>query len=85
MTSKALLLCVAVVLALTTLLLLPGVAPSAIVLLLAVIAFFVGAVAAFYWAVRSGQFDQLEKQACTIFDEDEPQGRVQDEFPKKVK
>lgn len=82
MTSKALLLCAVVVLALTTLLLLPGVTPSAIVLLLAVIAFFVGAVAAFYWAVRSGQFQQFDKQARMIFDEDEPEGRVQDEFPK---
>ncbi len=33
------------------------------------------------WAVRQGQFADLQKTALSIFDEDEPVGRVTDHFP----
>ena len=41
------------------------------------------AVYALYWAVKTGQFREFEKGATEIFDEEEPQGRATDFFPKK--
>ncbi len=84
MNLKILLLCVAAVLGLGLVPLLPGAAPYAIALLLSVSAFFVGAIAAFYWAVRNRQFQDFEQQARMIFDDDEPEGRITDFFPDFV-
>ena len=49
--------------------------------------FFASAVAALWWASRSGQFKKLEEGAKVIFDADEPIGVQTDFFPvsKKLK
>jgi hypothetical protein len=39
------------------------------------------ALLALRWAAKSGHFDQLEKGALLIFDEEEPVGTVTDHFP----
>jgi cbb3-type cytochrome oxidase maturation protein len=39
------------------------------------------AVWALRWAVKAGQFHDLEKGATVIFDDDEPVGRITDRFP----
>ena len=39
------------------------------------------ALLAFRWALRQGEFDNLQKTALSIFDEEEPVGRVTDHFP----
>ncbi len=41
------------------------------------------AVYALYWAVKTGQFREIEKGATEIFDEEEPIGVTTDSFPKK--
>ena len=33
------------------------------------------------WAIRSGQFSQIQKGARSIFDEEEPIGQMTDAFP----
>jgi len=43
--------------------------------------FFCSAIAALVWAVKSGQFKNLDKGATVIFDEEEPEGVQQDFFP----
>lgn len=46
------------------------------------VVFFGGAaVLALSWAVRDGQFENFERSARTIFDPDEPVGRLTDRFP----
>jgi nitrogen fixation-related uncharacterized protein len=40
---------------------------------------------ALYWAVKTGQFQQFEKGATEIFDQEEPIGQPTDHFPKKCK
>ena len=51
--------------------------------LLGSIVFFGGAaVLALAWAVRDGQFQNFERSARSIFDPDEPIGRVTDRFPE---
>lgn len=52
----------------------------AFVFLLGVI-FFASAVFALVWSRRNKQFDEMEKGARSIFDEDEPEGEVTDTFP----
>jgi nitrogen fixation-related uncharacterized protein len=47
--------------------------------------FFLAAALALYWAHKHGQLDNLEKGSTSIFDEDEPQGEVTDQFPRKKK
>jgi cbb3-type cytochrome oxidase maturation protein len=37
------------------------------------------------WAFRSGQFDNFQKGAQSIFDADEPVGKMTDAFPNAVK
>jgi len=37
------------------------------------------------WAFRSGQFDNFQKGAQSIFDADEPVGEITDTFPNAVK
>ncbi len=39
------------------------------------------ALAAFWWAARNGQFENVEKGSLTIFDADEPVGKATDSFP----
>ncbi len=39
------------------------------------------ALLAFRWALRHGEFTHLEKTALSIFDEEEPVGRISDHFP----
>ena len=41
------------------------------------------AVYALRWAMKTGQFHDLEKGATVIFDDEEPIGRVTDGFPVK--
>ena len=41
----------------------------------------VACVLALSWAVRDGQFENFERSARTIFDPDEPIGRLTDRFP----
>jgi cbb3-type cytochrome oxidase maturation protein len=36
---------------------------------------------AFSWALRHGEFKNLEKTALSIFDEEEPVGQPSDHFP----
>lgn len=43
--------------------------------------FFLVAAVALHWAHRNGQFSNLDKGARSIFDDDEPLGRVTDRFP----
>ncbi len=39
------------------------------------------ALLAFWWALRHGEFDHLQKTALSIFDEQEPVGQMSDHFP----
>lgn len=39
------------------------------------------ALLAFWWAAREGEFTNLQRTALSIFDEDEPVGRMSDRFP----
>jgi len=39
------------------------------------------ALLALRWAVRNGEFNDLNRTALSIFDEDEPVGRQTDRFP----
>ena len=39
------------------------------------------ALLALRWAVRHGEFKDLQKTALSIFDEEEPVGRMTDRFP----
>ncbi len=39
------------------------------------------AIGALVWAIRRGEFDNLRDAALSIFDEEEPAGRVTDHFP----
>lgn len=40
------------------------------------------ALLALRWALRQGEFDNLPKTALSIFDDEEPVGRVTDHFPE---
>lgn len=42
------------------------------------------AIGALLWALKSGQFQNINAGARVIFDEDEPEGVVNDRFPSKV-
>ena len=50
-----------------------------------IIIFSAGALAAFYWAARSGQFKQVGEGAASIFNEEEPIGKITDSFPGENK
>jgi cbb3-type cytochrome oxidase maturation protein len=39
------------------------------------------ALLALRWALRNGEFKHLQKTALSIFDEEEPVGRMTDRFP----
>ncbi len=54
-----------------------------VTLFLLVIAFSAIAIWAFGWAARTGQFQNLEKGARSIFALDEPIGQPTDRFPPK--
>lgn len=43
------------------------------------------ALIAFYWAAKTGQFQNIQRGAEVIFDEEEPIGRPTDRFPVKPK
>jgi len=47
--------------------------------------FFATAVGALVWASKRGQFKDFEAGSRVIFDEEEPEGRIQDTFPGKNK
>ena len=52
------------------------------VLVFGVIACFFGSgIYALHWAVRHGQFSDFQEGAASIFDDDEPIGRLNDCFP----
>ena len=40
------------------------------------------ALAAFCWAARNGQFENLDEAPEVIFDESEPVGQMSDRFPE---
>jgi nitrogen fixation-related uncharacterized protein len=42
------------------------------------------ALLALHWAMRNGEFRNLPKTALSIFDEEEPVGRLADHFPYAV-
>jgi len=46
-------------------------------------ALFASAVYALFWASKSGQLDNFEDGAKSIFTEEEPEGEVIDSFPSK--
>lgn len=45
--------------------------------------FLLGAAWALHWAHKNGQLSNLDKGAESIFDEEEPMGRVTDGFPQR--
>lgn len=45
--------------------------------------FFASVLYAFNWAFKNGQFQELDKGASCIFDEEEPLGKQTDFFPGK--
>lgn len=47
--------------------------------------FFASAVYALYWAANNNQFQNFDKNAATIFTEEEPLGVQTDYFPGKSK
>ncbi len=47
--------------------------------------FFVAGAWALHWAWKTGQLSNMEQGACSIFDEDEPQGEITDRFPVRRK
>ena len=47
--------------------------------------FFLAASLALYWAHKHGQLGNLEEGSRSIFDADEPEGEVTDQFPRKRK
>lgn len=47
--------------------------------------FFSSAIYALVWASKKGQFKNFEKGARVIFEEEEPEGEFQDDFPKSKK
>ena len=49
------------------------------------IVFGASAVWALVWAIRSGQMSNPTAAAASIFDRDEPIGRVTDHFPGKAR
>ena len=54
------------------------------VLVFGIIALFSATVLwALWWALRGGQFSDFAKGAHSIFDEEEPTGRVTDVFPDR--
>lgn len=42
-------------------------------------------VGALIWAIQTGQFKQLHRNADSIFDQDEPIGQITDSFPEPKK
>jgi cbb3-type cytochrome oxidase maturation protein len=38
---------------------------------------------ALWWAIRGGQFSDFQKGATSIFDDDEPLGKLTDAFPDR--
>lgn len=47
------------------------------------VAIMASAIYALNWAIKTGQFHNVEKGATVIFDEEEPIGRPTDSFPAK--
>lgn len=45
------------------------------------IAFFMAGILALYWAAKTGQFQNFEQNAKSIFTEEEPEGIQTDFFP----
>jgi len=43
----------------------------------------ISSVSALIWAITSGQLGEFQKGATSIFDDDEPIGKVTDSFPGK--
>lgn len=54
---------------------------AAIVILAVMGVIAASALAAFWWAARNGQFENVEEGSLSIFDADEPVGRSTDAFP----
>ena len=43
------------------------------------------ALLAFRWAVQHGEFKNLQRTALSIFDEEEPVGKISDHYPGSVR
>jgi len=43
--------------------------------------FFASVIYGLHWSIRHGQFSDFQKGAASIFDEDEPIGKLNDCFP----
>lgn len=55
---------------------------QAVIAILMVMGLIAGsALAAFWWAAKHRQFEQVEEGSLTIFDADEPVGHITDRFP----
>jgi len=53
-------------------------------LVFGVVVLFVGSVFwGLWWALRRGQFSEFQKGATSIFDDEEPLGRMTDAFPDR--
>lgn len=55
---------------------------AALALLLVMITAATAVIAAFFWAAKNHQFENIEDGSQTIFDADEPVGETTDSFPK---
>jgi cbb3-type cytochrome oxidase maturation protein len=49
------------------------------------VVFFIVAISALYWSAKKGQLRDFDKQAKTIFTDEEPEGEISDSFPSKKK
>lgn len=47
------------------------------------LAFFSVSISMLYWTAKTGQLRNFDKQAKTIFTDEEPEGEVSDSFPTK--
>ena len=47
--------------------------------------FFAVAISMLWWSAKRGQLRDFDKQAKTIFTEEEPEGKISDSFPTKPK
>ncbi len=58
--------------------------PVIVILIFASLALALSALAAFIWAVRSGQFEDTLTPSLRILSEEEKPSRAEDEFPDKT-
>tara|TARA_R100000027_G_scaffold47114_1_gene35917 strand:- start:12458 stop:12679 length:222 start_codon:yes stop_codon:yes gene_type:complete len=54
-----------------------------IAVLVLAVALFASAIYALFWASKNGQLENFDKNAKSIFTEEEPEGEVIDTFPSR--